>query len=57
MRVVHFNPNVYLAQRKITQKNGKAKPEYADSLAYPGMTAIDFAGHYEAYTAYGTYGL
>ena len=35
MGMAHFNPNVYLAQRS------------ADGTreAYPGMTAIDFAGH------------
>lgn len=57
MGVAHFNPQAYLAQRKSTQKNGKAAPEYADTLAYPGMTAIDFAGHNGANEANGTYGL
>ena len=57
MGVAHFNPHAYLAQRIITQRDKKAKAEYADTLAYPGMTAIDFAGHYEANAAYGTYGL
>ena len=45
MGVAHFNPKAYLAQRISTQRDGKAKVEYADTLAYPGMTAIDFAGH------------
>ena len=44
MGVAHFNPTVYLAQKK-----QKAKPEYADTLAYPNMTAIDFAGHEEGH--------
>ena len=57
MGVAHFNPNVYLAQRKSTQKDGKVKPEYPDTLAYPGMTAIDFAGHNGANVANGTFGL
>jgi hypothetical protein len=35
MGVAHFNPQVYLAQK---EKNGSRD-------AYPGMTAIDFAGH------------
>ena len=36
MGVAHFNPNAYLAQTK------KDDPT---TLAYPNMTAIDFAGH------------
>ena len=35
MGVAHFNPNAYLAQK---EKDGSKE-------AYPGMTAIDFAGH------------
>ena len=48
MGVAHFNPQAYLAQ---TKKNVPA------TLAYPGMTAIDFKGHYGANEAYGAYGL
>ena len=48
MGVAHFNPQAYLAQ---TKKNVPA------TKAYPGMTAIDFKGHYGANEAYGTYGL
>ena len=49
MGVAHFNPKAYLAQ---TQKDTPAK------VAYPGMTAIDFKGHYTGiYADYGTYGL
>ena len=55
MSVAHFNPDVYLAQKKSTQKDGKAKPEYADTLAYPNMTAIDFAGHNASNKVNGTY--
>ena len=47
MSVAHFNPTAYLAQ----------KSSDGTKRAYPGMTAIDFAGHYEANAAYGTYGL
>ena len=48
MGVVHFNPTVYLAQ----------KSSDGTKEAYPGMTAIDFAGHYYGdYEPYGTYGL
>ena len=47
MDVAHFNPNAYLAQKS------------SDGLhtAYPGMTAIDFAGHQGANEVNGTYGL
>jgi len=48
MGVAHFNPQAYLAQ---TKKNVPA------TEAYPGMTAIDFKGHYGANEAYGAYGL
>ena len=48
MGVAHFNPQAYLAQ---TKKNDSS------TEAYPGMTAIDFKGHYEANQAYGAYGL
>ena len=48
MGVAHFNPQAYLAQ---TKKN------VPTTEAYPGMTAIDFKGHYGANEAYGTYGL
>ena len=47
MGMAHFNPQAYLAQK---EKDGS-------KAAYPNMTAIDFKGHYEAYAAYGTYGL
>ena len=47
MSVVHFNPDAYLA----------AKSADGTKDAYPGMTAVDFKGHYEANAAYGTYGL
>jgi len=45
MGVAHFNPAAYLAQNS---SDGTKE-------AYPGMTAIDFAGHYGAYPAYGAY--
>ena len=45
MGVAHFNPAVYLAQNSYD----------GTKEAYPGMTAIDFAGHYGAYPAYGAY--
>ena len=52
MNVAHFNPTVYLAQ---TKKGD------ASTKAYPGMTAIDFAGHddthYEANEAKKPYNL
>ena len=47
MSVAHFNPNAYLAQKSYD----------GTKEAYPGMTAIDFAGHYASYKSYGTYGL
>ena len=51
MGVVHYNPWAYLAAysapKTITDTN--LKP------AYPNMTAVDFAGHYGANSAYGTY--
>ena len=37
MGVAHFNPDAYLAQ----------KSNDGTKTAYPGMTAIDFAGHYD----------
>ena len=47
MSMAHFNPDAYLAQKS------------SDGLhtAYPGMTAIDFAGHQGANEVNGTYGL
>ena len=48
MSVAHFNPMVYLAQ----------KSSDGTKEAYPGMTAIDFRGHYYGdNAAKGTYGL
>ena len=46
MGVAHFNPQAYLAQSK---KNDAA------TLAYPNMTAIDFAGHNSTNVATGTF--
>ena len=46
MGVAHFNPKAYLAQ---TKKGDAA------TKAYPGMTAIDFAGHNNANEVNGTY--
>ena len=46
MGVAHFNPKAYLAQTK----NGDAATK-----AYPGMTAIDFAGHENSNEVNGTY--
>ena len=40
MSVAHFNPTAYLAQ----------KSSDGTKIAYPGMTAIDFAGHQEGHT-------
>jgi len=40
MNMAHFNPNAYLAQTK------KGDPSVK---AYPHMTAIDFAGHYDTH--------
>ena len=47
MGVAHFNPSVYLAQ----------KSSDGTKEAYPGMTAIDFAGHNGANEVDGTYAL
>lgn len=44
MSFIHFNPQVYLAQKS---KDGSKK-------AYPNLTAIDFAGHYDTHEANGT---
>ena len=47
---VHFNPNVYLAQKeKLTDEQIEDGVIARD--VYPGMTAIDFAGHEEGHTA------
>ena len=43
MGAAHFNPQVYLAQ----------KSSDGTKEAYPGMTAIDFAGHYDTHTPQG----
>ena len=46
MGVAHFNPNAYLAQKSADDTRE----------AYPGMTAIDFKGHYNGiYAPFGTY--
>ena len=45
MGVAHFNPIVYLAQKSAD----------GTKTAYPGMTAIDFAGHNGANVVNGTY--
>lgn len=45
MGVAHFNPNAYLAQYK---KNDPS------TEAYPRMTAIDFAGHYDTHVEGGS---
>ena len=47
MSTAHFNPHAYLL----------AKSYDGTQDVYPGMTAIDFAGHYETKPVYGTYGL
>ena len=39
MSVAHFNPYAVFAQ-----SNNKVEEEYADTVAYRGMTAIDFSG-------------
>lgn len=44
MSSIHFNPQVYLAQKS---KDGSKE-------AYPNLTAIDFAGHYDTHEANGT---
>ncbi|MBQ7512304.1 MAG: hypothetical protein IJU11_06140, partial [Prevotella sp.] len=44
MGVAHFNPHAYLAQKeKLTAEQIAANA--TPRTAYPGMTAIDFAGH------------
>ena len=43
MSFIHFNPQAYLAQKS---KDGTKE-------AYPGLTAIDFAGHYDTHTPEG----
>ena len=56
MGVTHFNPNVYLAEKeKLTDEQIGAEVTPRD--AYPGMTAIDFAGHNGTNEVTGTYGL
>jgi hypothetical protein len=46
MSVAHFNPTVYLAQEeKLTAEQIAAHAIPRE--AYPGMTAIDFAGHFD----------
>ena len=40
MSFIHFNPQAYLAQ----------KSSDGTKEAYPGLTAIDFAGHYDTHT-------
>ena len=47
MGVAHFNPNAYLAQKSYD----------GTKTAYPGMTAIDFAGHNGANETNGEYKL
>jgi hypothetical protein len=47
MDVAHFNPTAYLAQ----------KSSDGTKTAYPGMTAIDFAGHNKANEINGAYAL
>ena len=43
MSFIHFNPQVYLAQKS---KDGSKK-------AYPNLTAVDFAGHFDTHTPEG----
>ena len=43
MSFIHFNPQAYLAQKS---SDGTKK-------VYPGLTAIDFAGHYDTHTPSG----
>ena len=43
MSFIHFNPQVYLAQKS---KDGSKE-------AYPNLTAIDFAGHFDTHTPEG----
>lgn len=45
MSFIHFNPQVYLAQKS---KDGSKK-------AYPNLTAIDFKGHNDTYEANGAH--
>ena len=55
MSVVHFNPNAYLAAKeKLTDEQIENHVVARD--AYPGMTAIDFAGHADATIALGKSG-
>ena len=56
MGMVHFNPNVYLAQKEKLTTEQIARHETPRD-AYPGMTAIDFAGHQETNEVNGTYEL
>ncbi len=54
MGVAYFNPTVYLAQEeKLSEEQVEATPR----KAYPGMTAIDFAGHKEQNEVTGNYTL
>ena len=54
MGMAHFNPTVYLAQKeKLTDEQVEA--HVTPREAYPGMTAIDFAGHNGANEVDGTY--
>ena len=43
MSFIHFNPQAYLAQ----------KSSDGTKEVYPGLTAIDFAGHYDTHTSEG----
>ena len=43
MSYIHFNPQAYLAQ----------KSSDGTKEVYPGLTAIDFAGHYDTHTSEG----
>ena len=52
MGVAYFNPEAYLAQKeKLTAEQIAASATPRE--AYPGMTAIDFAGHYDTHTPEG----
>ena len=52
MGVAHFNPDAYLAQKeKLTAEQIAASATPRE--AYPGMTAIDFAGHYDTHELIG----
>ena len=68
MKSVYFNPDVYLAQKEKLSaeqmaaneaflKNSQPEKVIQPRDVYPGMTAIDFAGHNGANVANGTYGL